>query len=255
MRSCWICGCPATTREHKIQRTDLVRVHGRAKIFRSANLSYMRFDESIVPLQGSKSNYVKYQNVLCGNCNNARSQPYDFAYDQFVQYIDNASESLLRRRQIDFESIYGEEWRESQINLFKYFVKTFGCRIADSDKSVPEDLRNFLNDVYPNYPLAICFAVDEKEILKSEEEQTTLAICNLVHSTGKSAQNRYASAARYRWLLISYWYNWGPYGPMGEPWHRDQQFLCFGSYTDQEANKVHIRNEDGTLIEWCGIES
>lgn len=249
-----MCGDPATTGEHKVKRTDLERVHGRADAFRSANLNYLRSDASVVPLQGPNSKHVKYHRVLCGPCNSTRSQPFDHAYDTFAQYVEDRSDVLLSRRQIDFASVYGNGWREGQVNLFKYFVKALGCRIADAGKSVPNDLINFFKDRYPEKPLAICFSVHEDEIVKPKHQQTRLGIGHLVHSEGSGAEIRFASAGRYRWLLISYWYNWGPYGPMGEPWHRDQQFLCLGSYTAAES-KVDIRREDGTFTHWSGIEA
>ncbi len=159
MRDCWMCGDPATTGEHKVKRTDLERVHGRADAFRSANLNYLRSDASVVPLQGPNSKHVKYHRVLCGPCNSTRSQPFDHAYDTFAQYVEDRSDVLLSRRQIDFASVYGNGWREGQVNLFKYFVKALGCRIADAGKSVPNDLINFFKDRYPEKPLAICFSV------------------------------------------------------------------------------------------------
>ena len=249
-----MCGDPATTGEHKIKRTDLERVHGRGDSFRLANLNYLRSDSSVVTIQGSNSRHVKYRSVLCGPCNNAKSQPFDHAYDTFAQYVEDNQDVLLRRRQIDFESIYGVAWRVNQINLFKYFVKALGCRISDADKPVPSDLVNSFGDQYPQQSLAICFAVDEDEIVKPRHQQTRLGIGHLIHTEGREAQPRFATAGRYRWLLISYWYNWGPYGPMGEPWHSDQQFLCLGSYTAAESN-VNIRREDGTFTPWTGIEA
>jgi hypothetical protein len=254
MRKCWICGNPATTGEHKIKRSDLQRVHGTGKDFRTANLSYLKSDSLIVPLQGPNSKHVKYQKNLCSPCNNAKSQPFDRAYDEFVEYVEANTDQLLMRRQIDFSAIYSTNWRESQINLFNYFVKSFGCRIYDAGKSVPTDLVNLFKDQYPDKSFAVCFAVDEAEIIKPRNLQTKLGIGNIVFADGADAEIRFAAAGRYRWLLISYWYNWGPYGPMGEPWHREQQFVCLGSYTEAESKTI-IRRQNGTFVNWSGIEA
>ncbi len=254
MNRCWICGAPATTGEHKIKRSDLQRVHGRGAQFQSARLNYLRSDGSVVPLQGPNSDHVKYRDVLCGPCNSAWTQPFDRAYDEFVAFVEGNSVQLLSRRQLDFEAIYEEDWRQKQADLFKYFVKAFGCRIADSGQPVPSDLKGIFSDRYPDLPFAICFAVDEDEIIRPAASQTRLGIGHLVLNEGNRSTARFAAASRYRWLLVSYWYNWGPYGPVGEPWHRDQQFVCIGSYTKAEA-AVQIRRENGTLVEWPGVEA
>jgi hypothetical protein len=254
MPQCWICEASATSREHKIKRTDLERVHGRGHEFSSAKLSYLKSDGEVVRLQGAKANCVKYDPGLCNECNNLRSQPYDRTYDRFAKYIDENTTTLVGRRQINFSDIYGDAWRVEQVSLFKYFVKAFGCRIADSGQSVPSGLREILFDQYPEFPVAICFAVDEDEMSKPICDQKRLAIGNLINCTGEGSHVRFSTSSRYRWLLITYWYNWGPYGPVGEPWSTQQQFICCGSYRASEAN-VSIARMDGSLMNWPGIES
>jgi len=254
MNRCWICGNPATTGEHKVKRSDLERIHGSGSEFKSADLAYRKSDQSIVQLQGPNSKLVKYKHVLCGACNNARTQPFDKSYDRFVRFIESQTTALLSRRQLDFASIYGSSWRKQQAYLFKYFVKAFGCRIADAGQPVPNDLRKIFADQYPAQSFAICLAVDEDEVEKPAESRNRLGIGHLVHSTSEGAEIRFAASSRYRWLLVSYWYNWGPYGPVGEPWHTNQQFLCLGSYRKDDG-QVKVQREDGSLFDWQGIES
>lgn len=253
MKNCWICGNTATTGEHKIKKSDLERVHGSGRSFTSAGLSYLKSDQRIVPLQGPDSKHVKFEGVLCGPCNNAKSQPFDRAYDQFAKFVDSQANTLLQRRQIDFAAIYGTAWREQQANLFKYFVKAFGCRIADAGSPVPRGLVDVFSDQYTRKSFAICFAVDENEIDRPAAFSNRLGIGNLIHSIGVDAEAKFTSSGRYRWLLISYWYNWGPYGPMGEPWHRDQQFVCLGSYRKEESG-VQVRRDDGSFFDWLGVD-
>ncbi len=253
-KRCWLCGDPANTGEHKVKRSDLERVHGKGPKFASAGLNYLKSDGRVVPLQGPNSAHLKYQGVLCEACNNARTQNFDRAYDQFAAFVEANTEQLLARRQLDFQAVFGKDWREKQGDLFKYFVKSFGCHIADANREVPTDLCGIFDNRYPQLPFAICFAADEDEVAKPRELQTRLGIGHLVQTQGNTTTVRYASANRYRWLLITYWYNWGPYGPVGEPWHRDQQFVCLGSYTKAGAD-VQIRRDDGTLVQWPGIEA
>jgi hypothetical protein len=250
---CWICGDVAATREHKVKKSDLERVHGRGDAFRNSDLMYLTSDGTKLELQGSNSKHVKYDFGLCGNCNNKRTQPYDRAYDRFIEYVDSNSAVILSRRQFNFKEIFGDTWREDQEKLFLYFGKAFGCRIADANGEVPQDFSRLFERKYPEHPLVFCFSVDEDECDKPLSQASRLGVAALIHSEGSSGPGRFAAAARYRWLLISYWYNWGPFGPMGEPWIRSQQFVCLGSYRQGE-DKVTELLDDGSEFQWPGIE-
>lgn len=254
MDQCWICGSPANTGEHKIKKSDLQRVHGRGSIFAKAKLAYLKSDESVVPLQGPDSVHVKYKKVLCAYCNSTFSQPFDRAYERFISYVDRNRDLLICRRQFDFEKVFGSSWRRDQFDLYRYFIKALGCRISDAGNPVPNDIVSVFKDVEASSRVAVCFAVDEKELLKSKEEQNSLSIGHLICSDRHSDLVRYTSSNRYRWLLMSCWFNWGPYGPVGEPWYTDQQFICIGSYT-KESSVVEISRADGSFTSWRGIEA
>lgn len=253
MNACWICGDIATTAEHKIKRTDLQRVHGRGKQFTEAKLNYLRSDDRVVVLQGPDSAHVKYDGVLCAKCNNTRSQPYDRAYDSFIEFTESAREELLARRQFDFERVFGQSWREHQKDLYKYFVKAFGCRLVHAGETVPEPFKLILIDKVPDSGPFFCLSVAEHELSKPLAEQNTLRIGSLIHVPGAAGSPRYATSSRYRWLLVSYWYAWGPYGPVGQPWFGEQQFLSLGSYTPED-DAVEVARLDGTLVRWPGLE-
>ena len=96
MGTCWICGSAATSSEHKIKKSDLIRVHGRGKEFAEASLNYLRGDDSVVILQGPDSKWVKWPDVLCAQCNNSRTQPFDRAYDKFIEYAVNSTRKLIQ---------------------------------------------------------------------------------------------------------------------------------------------------------------
>jgi hypothetical protein len=182
-----------------------------------------------------------------------RTQPYDRAYDRFIEYIESNSDLILSRRQFDFAKIFGENWREEQQKLFLYLGKAFGCRIADAVGEVPPDFPRLLNGMRPVHPLAFCFAVDEGERSTPLQHSKRLGVSALIHSEHGPQSGRYATAARYRWLLISYWYNWGPFGPMGEPWIRNQQFVCLGSYQSGDDAVTEVL-DDGSVFYWPGID-
>lgn len=218
-----------------------------------AGVSYLKSKGEIFDLQSSNSKHVKYSLGLCANCNNSRTQPHDRAYDKFIEYVEKNSSTVLARRQINFEHVFGNTWRDDQANLFLYFAKAFGCRIADAGMKIPQDISELFDKIYPKKPFAFCFSVDEDERNKPSAQQTRLGITALIHNGEDATNVRFSTAARYRWLIISYWYNWGPFGPMGEPWIRNQQFICLGSYRSGEDRVTEVL-EDGSLFYWPGID-
>ena len=140
---CWRCGAKATTREHKFKRTDLERMWGAGDQY------LVHYGGGKMPLSkvtsARKSQQIRFSPNLCAQCNNARSQPFDRAYDRFAEYVWANLDSLRRRRYLDASDIYGNDWRIGFHDLARYVVKHVGCRIADSDFAVPQDFRDFLD--------------------------------------------------------------------------------------------------------------
>jgi hypothetical protein len=236
MLTCWICGSPATTAEHKIKKSDLVRVHGRGNAFPAASLNYRRSDDTIVILQGPDSKWLKWPNVLCAPCNNHKTQPFDRAYDKFIEYAEGQRAELLARRQVDFESVYGVDWRNEQRNLFRYFAKALGCKIAGAEKQVPPDIAKLMSEEQFETALWVCIAVNEDEISKQTSEQSKLQTGNLIFNGAGVEHPRYASAYFYKWLIFTFWHGWGPFGPVGGRWCADSQFISLGSYSVAESS-------------------
>jgi hypothetical protein len=83
--------------------------------------------------------------VLCGPCNNARSQPFDGAYDIFAGFIANNEDAILRTRQFRFSDVYGAGWRSARENLAKYYVKHIGCRLAQAGIKVERPVADYLD--------------------------------------------------------------------------------------------------------------
>lgn len=158
---CWICKKTADSAEHRIKKSDLVTLHGSGPYKGENTLLMLRGDQKI-PIQGPNSKVVKYKKILCANCNNNFSQPFDKAYELFVEYILNNENLIVKRRFVDFRDVYGDEFEVGQCNLYKYFVKSFGCRLANDDHPVPEDLPVLLSKRRFRTRLRITFSVDEE---------------------------------------------------------------------------------------------
>ncbi|MFD8730495.1 hypothetical protein [Streptomyces sp. NPDC059611] len=75
--------------------------------------------------------------MLCSNCNNAESQPFDLAYETFASFLHQNAEAVVRSERFRLSQIYGKGWRNLRVDLCKYFVKNICCRLAEDGIQVP----------------------------------------------------------------------------------------------------------------------
>lgn len=137
---CWWCGGNANSQEHKFKRTDLTRMWSDED-----HLIWICEKQQRKIRSARKSSIVKYPANMCSTCNNARSQPFDLAYDAFADFIWDRLDDLWKCRFLDMKSIYGESWQEDELNLARYFAKQIGCRMASAGFAVPPVIPTFLD--------------------------------------------------------------------------------------------------------------
>jgi hypothetical protein len=90
----WCRQRPANSCEHKFKRSDLVREHGRGEL-RGERTMVKYGAEGSLDIRSTKSGALKFRPSLCAECNNARSQQIDEAYDRFIGgVIDPRGEDL-----------------------------------------------------------------------------------------------------------------------------------------------------------------
>lgn len=144
--SCWWCGAPATTEEHRIKHSTLRRValDGNAKID-PRNVFKKSADFEGVLHSIKKGAQVRWRKNLCAECNNSRSQPFDLAYDVFEEFLVDHADVMMRWKRLDWSAVYGVAWQEGAANLARYFAKQIGCMLATQRLPVPEDLIRFLD--------------------------------------------------------------------------------------------------------------
>ena len=142
---CWWCGAVATTREHKFKHSDLRRV-ATENGARELSALHKQSDFHSGPLRTLKrGDEVQWGLNLCAPCNNVKSQPFDVAYDRFVEFMLANGDTLWRRTSLDWAEVYGQGWRDGAANLARYFVKQFGCMLATQRLPVPSDAIAFLD--------------------------------------------------------------------------------------------------------------
>ena len=135
--SCWWCGAPAASAEHKQKRSDLIREFGPAP-WANGGMELRRTDGTHTRFAGPNSKVVKFEKTLCARCNNQRSQPFDLAYDTFIKHVQEHEHKVVRNGRVDLREVYGEAWEDGSKDLRRYFAKHVGCRLAhDGIEIVP----------------------------------------------------------------------------------------------------------------------
>ncbi len=131
--TCWWCDAgTANSAEHKFKRSDLARDFGRGAFLADGGLAEVSGrDNQVRRIQGPSSRRLKFLPVLCARCNNTRSQPFDRAYDCFIEWVMSHEIRVLTERKIDLEDVFGPQWRPQTDDVRRYFVKHVGCRLAE----------------------------------------------------------------------------------------------------------------------------
>jgi hypothetical protein len=229
---CWICGEPANSAEHRIKKADLVRAYGAGPYQGPSAPLHVRVGVS-TPIRGPRSTAVKYEKSLCQECNTARTQPYDRTYDQFISWILEKECIVLRKRFLNFAEIYNAGFEERQRNLFKYFVKSFGCRLVDGGEAVPQDLIALLPQHQFRTALKITFSVNEDTLLLPKSDRDGfIGKSDLINHGSKAnpaTGNGYTWSEHVSWLTVLYWYMVDPEGGLGTTWIANVQYLYLGS--------------------------
>lgn len=231
--TCWICGAKADSAEHRIKRADLVRAFGRGP-YQGPSVIGHYSEGRETQVQGPKSRVVKYAPSLCKACNTTGTQPFDRAYDTFIDYVMDAETETLRTRRINFERVFGNCWESGQLNLYKYFAKSFGCRLVHAAAEVPSDVVDLLGRSRFQTKLLLTMAVNEDTLLMpSQDRDGFLGMGELVAWASNESPttitgytwNEYVS-----WLTICYWHGYEPDGEYGSTWVADRQHIYLGSF-------------------------
>ncbi len=231
---CWICGKKADSREHTIKKSDVIRAHGKGPYQGDNSVAHIKWDGTKTLIQGPDSKRIKYSPSLCQKCNGTYTQPFDRAYDIFIEYIYKNEDLILKKRFINFADVYGtDNFEVGQRNLYKYFAKSFGCRLYDAGVTVPDDIISLLGKEHFETGLLINFSVHE-DILRfpNEIRDGFIGKGNLLSNMDERSKPIFKSFSwneHVSWLTVSYWYLEYPYGGLGSIWIADNQFIYLGS--------------------------
>lgn len=140
---CWWCGNIADSKEHKIKKTDFVKIYGRGPYDNDSKILHR--GENFFEIKDPKSNVIKFDQCLCTNCNNLRSKDIDAAYSTFIDYVLSNPDLLFETKEIDLKKIFGSAWEKQRDNVLRYYVKHIGCQAATGNYEVSSNIINYLN--------------------------------------------------------------------------------------------------------------
>lgn len=229
-KKCWICGKDADSGEHKIKKSLLNKLFSDS--FKSGDMLHFK-DGKYSKIHGSNSKKLK-QFVLCSDCNNTKTQPFDLAFEKFHNYVIENSEVIIKKRFINFYDIYGDDFPKQQTNLFKYFVKRFGCDLSGAGHKVPFDLVNLLNKDFFTTALKISFSIIEEATRLDDPTMFPAGIGPLITSqenvkTKAEPDAWYMFDEYFAYLKIFFWYGIEVGACLGSEWIANKQCVYLGS--------------------------
>ena len=163
------------------------------------------------------------------------TQPYDRAYDQFMSWVFENEELVLRRRLINFADVYSPDFEVGQLDLFKYLVKSFGSRLVDSGEKAPADLVELLPLAHFRTALKVTFSVNEDVLLLPESDRRGFIwkgpLSGYNSKSDPTIPRIYDCDERVSWLTFHYWYGLRPVSGLGAVWIADAQHIYLGTLT------------------------
>lgn len=153
---CWICGAEANSAEHMVKASDVRAIFpGLSHHTPAYRQSSQRLNE---PVRGAKSPILKFKPSLCQHCNNARSQPWDRAWESLERGVREARPALRRGSRIPLATIFPSSRRESMMNVHQYFTKLIGCIAVEYAVPLPvQSFAQHLRDGVPDPSLRLVF--------------------------------------------------------------------------------------------------
>ncbi len=229
-RECWICGAPADSREHKLKRSDLVRSFGTGPFRDDDALLHFIDDQCPRAVQGPNSGRMKYGTVLCSNCNSDFSQPWDRAYEKLIDWVFKNERIVLAQRFINLHEVVANDAPTSCPDLYKYFVKAFGCRLADAGFDVPVHLVELLSQDSYQTKLRMAFSVHKTLFALRREYRQLLGLGGLVRldSLSMGQLERYFFQLHNGWLITGFYYDIEVPPAVGAPWVSDSACIYLG---------------------------
>jgi hypothetical protein len=179
---CWICNTnPADSGEHRFKATDIrARAAGISQqnpIRMHHGVKQLGNDKINVPVASAKSTRLMFERSICKHCNNARTAPYDDAWQQLSEELTGNWRTIREAGRLNLMRPFPHDTQALAIDVHLYFVKMLGCKIFEDRLAL--DLKAFAQALmtrrpHPEIGLMITEAPAPREILAWNSEVYTL---------------------------------------------------------------------------------
>lgn len=145
---CWICGNDADTGEHLVKASDL-----RSLFDVPSQDDPIYYHTSVVKnfrVGSLKAKVLKSPAHICNQCNSARTQPHDRAWQRLSETLRSRQPPIAAGESIRPNRIFPYNTAREMGNVHLYFLKLFGCRIMVD--SVPIDISEFSDAILTRRP-------------------------------------------------------------------------------------------------------
>src|SRR5258708_1281489 len=122
--TCWVCGAPATTGEHRTKKSDARAVFGR--IVPDKPIMLHNSKGKNIPVRSLDAKPLKSPRSLCADCNNRRTQPHDRAWERLSAALRKRIPSMTAGQSLRANNVFPYQTSREMKNVHLYFVKLFG---------------------------------------------------------------------------------------------------------------------------------
>lgn len=145
---CWICGANADSREHRVKASDIRRLFG--EVTPDDPVFFHTDAHKNIRIHSAKSDKLKTSKVICRRCNDTNTAEYDHAWTELSHRMLNNWQNIKNTRRFKLQTAFPGMVRRQSTNFHLFFVKQFGCRIAD--ENMPIDLSEFSRSLLEQRP-------------------------------------------------------------------------------------------------------
>lgn len=145
--TCWICGAPATTHEHKVKRSDLHSEFGDVTLDKPLFYYTDRQKKRVASLSNDR---LTFRTLICQRCNTSRTQPYDFAWKKLSEFLRTRIPKIEPGALVRANRIFPHDTAGRMLDVHLYFVKLFGCHIVES--KIPLEIDAFASAILNKRP-------------------------------------------------------------------------------------------------------
>jgi hypothetical protein len=151
---CWICNQnEADSSEHKTKRSDLAAVLGNPS--QEKPLYYHDLETPNRAVGSLDAKILKSPIRICNNCNSARTQPHDRAWERMSDWLRGRHPPLNVGGFARGNRIFRYDTRKEMLNVHLFFLKLFGCMLSEAIANgyeVPIPIEPFSNAIMSGRP-------------------------------------------------------------------------------------------------------